>query len=137
MDLDYVRYMLLFQDTEAIVRKNGTWGLIKWVKCSAFDDKNCLCKLHNTPQKPHMCEAYDAYDCWYKNNFVLTDSQEIYRLSLERFDLWVQEIQFAENGNIISAPDFNQSLNILRNIPIKPTFMQLNATALASDIRSN
>ncbi len=137
MDLDYVRYMLLFQDTEVIVRQNGTWSLIKWEQCSAFDDGKCLCKLHNTPQKPHICEMYNAYDCWYKKNFVLTDSKEIYRLNLERFDLWIQEIQFAENGNIISAPDFNQSLDILLNIPIKPSFTQLNATALASDIRSN
>lgn len=137
MDLDYVRYMLLFPDTEVIVRKNGTWSLIKWVQCSAFDDTKCLCKLHNTPKKPNICKTYDAYNCWYKKNFVLTDSPEIYRLNLERFDVWVKEIQFAENGNIVSAPDFDRSLEILKDILIEPIFAQLDEAVLASDIRSS
>lgn len=135
MDLDYLRYMLLFPGTEAIVREDGSWGLIKWVKCSALDDSNCLCKLHNTAQKPHICKSYNAYNCWYKKNFVLTNSQEIYRLNLERFDIWIHEIQFAENGDIVSAPDFNQSIDILKDVPIEPTFAQLDDAILSSDIR--
>lgn len=137
MDLDYVRYVLLFPDTEVVVMQNGTWSLIKWVKCSAFDDTKCICKIHNTPEKPHICETYNAHNCWYKKNFVLTDSQELYRLNLERFDVWIKEIQFAENGNIISAPDFEKSLDIIKDIPIQPSFTIFDEELLALDIRKS
>lgn len=129
-DLDYVRYMLLFPDTEAIVKQDGGWGLIKWVQCGAFDDQKFLCTLHNTPEKPQICSTYDAHNCWYKKSFVLTDSQELYRLNSARFEVWIKEIQFAENGNIISAPDFNRSLELLKDIPIEPNFAQSNKIVL-------
>lgn len=121
-DLDYVRYMLLFPDTEVIVNQNGGWGMIKWVHCRAFDEKNFKCKLHNTPEKPQICRLYDAHNCWYKKNFVQITSPQLYRLNLERFEVWIKEVKFDGNGNIVSAPDFTRSLDMVKAIPIQPNF---------------
>ena len=121
-DLDYLRYMLQFPNTEAIIRPDGSWSLIKWVDCIAFDLTSHKCRLHGTPQKPLICRNYDAYNCWYKKNFVNASSQEIYRLNLARFDVWIQHIQFDTGGMIASAPDFNAGLELIKDIPIEPVF---------------
>jgi len=132
MDIDFMHYMLLFPNTEVVITFNGEWSLIKWEQCTEFDPITLTCKLHNTPQKPRTCTMYNPYNCWYKKSFVLDDTQQVYRLNLERFSVWVEELQFAEDGQIISAPDFERSLEILRDMPIMRHLGQLTADALAS-----
>ena len=121
-DLDYLRYMLLFPDTEAIIKQDGSWNLIKWVTCRAFEALSLKCSLHNTPDKPQICRLYDAHNCWYKRNFVQVSSEELYRLNLARFEVWIQEVQIDANGTIVSAPEFNRALELLKDIPIEPSF---------------
>lgn len=135
MDIDFIRYLLLFRNTEMAVSTAGEWSIVKWEECSALDVDTCLCRLHNTPQKPHTCTQFNPYNCWYKNNFVLEGSQDVYRLDLKRFDVWVKEVQFAEDGRIIAGPDFERSMEILQEMPIERHFVPLSESVLTSDPR--
>jgi hypothetical protein len=130
--------MLLFPRTEMVVTLTGdtvAWAIIKWEDCSAFEASTCTCKLHHTSDKPRMCRSYDAYNCWYKRCFVLEQSPESYRMDMTRFKVWVNEIQFAEDGSIVWAPDFENSWEMLKDMPIEPRFQLLTGTALAADSR--
>ncbi len=133
MDIDFLHYMLLFPYTEVVVTLNGEWSIVKWERCSEFEASNHTCKLHNTLDKPRTCSMYNPYNCWYKRSFVLDGSHQVYRLDLARFNLWVTELQFSEDGKIISAPNFERSLEILRDMPIKPYLETLTTGALESD----
>jgi len=82
-----------------------------------------------------MCRSYDAYNCWYKRCFVTEQAPEAYRLDMARFKTWANEIQFAEDGNIVWAPDFESSREMLKDMPIEPRFQLLTETALAADSR--
>jgi hypothetical protein len=135
MDIDFLRYMLLFPHTEVVVTLNGEWSILKWEQCSEFEDSSHTCKLHNTSDKPRTCVMYNPYNCWYKRAFVLNDSHQVYRLDLTRFNLWVTELQFSEDGKIISAPNFERSLEILKDIPIEPYLEALTTDAVESDPR--
>jgi hypothetical protein len=133
MDIDFLRYMLLFPDTEVVVTLNGEWSILKWEQCVEFDVSTHTCKLHNTADKPRTCSMYNPYNCWYKKAFVLNDSNQVYRLDLARFNLWVAELQFAEDGKINSAPDFERSLEILKDTAIEPRVELQSRLSIESD----
>ncbi len=135
MDTDFLHYMLLFPHTEVVVTLTDNWSIVKWEDCRAFEASKHMCKLHNTPAKPRTCSTYNPYNCWYKRSFVLNDSREVYRLDLERFEVWVNEIQFAEDGKSISMPNFERSLDIVKGMPIAPHIGLLSGNASASDPR--
>lgn len=137
MDIDFVHYMLLFPRTEIVVTRGGEWNIVKWENCGEFDADSLICKMHGTPGKPRTCAMYNPYNCWYKKAFVLDGSPEMYRLDLARFEAWLNDIHFAEDGKISSAPNFERSLEILKDIPIEPCLRPLPVDTLASDPRLN
>ena len=127
--------MLLFPHTEVVVTLAGDWSIIKWEDCSAFEANKNSCQLHNTSEKPRTCTMYNPYNCWYKRSFVLRNSREVCRLDLARFKAWVNEIRFAEDSKIISMPNFERSLEIVKGMPIEPHIELLSGDTLASDPR--
>lgn len=135
MDMDHMRYMLLFPRTEMVVSRNGDWSVVKWENCRELEHGTCTCKLHDTVAKPQTCAAFNGYNCWYKRNFVTERPPEIYRLDKARFDVWVGEIHFDEQGQIVRVPGFEVSQEILSDIPIEPMFQPLADTSLGQDIR--
>lgn len=135
MEVDHVRYLLLFPGTEMAVTTNGDWFYLRWVQCQEFDSEGCLCKVHHTPQQPRICFTYNAYDCWYKRNFVTDAPPNLYRLNLERFNVWVNEILFDEAGQIAQAPPFEDAQAIVKEIPIRPSFQAQAGTIALEDIR--
>lgn len=134
-DIDAIRYLLLFPGTEVCVSSEGEWSVIRWTTCIALDRATSLCTLHHTPLKPQTCLQYNAYSCWYKNNFVIDRPPQIYRLDMARFDVWVKEIRFGDDGRIVSAPDFERSLELLAGLPIEPRFQLMSDEELANDPR--
>ncbi len=50
------------------------------------------------------------------HSFVLNDPPQVYRLDLPRFEVWIKEIKFPEDGKIIKAPDFERSFEVLKDI---------------------
>lgn len=137
MDIDFVYYMVFFPRTEFVVSEKGDWRIVKWEDCQAFDATKMICKLHNKPQKPRTCTMYNPHNCWYKSSFVLDGAATAYRLDLNRFEVWVKEIQFAEDGRITAAPDFERSLEILKGIPIEPVFKPMTNEFISGDARRN
>jgi hypothetical protein len=135
MDIDFLHYMLFFPHTEVVVTLNGDWSIVKWESCREFDAAAHTCRLHNTPAKPRTCAMYNPYNCWYKKNFVANQSQQVYRLDLVRFNTWVGELQFAGDGKIIAAPDFERALEVLKDLPIGPCLDMQNTDGLSSDPR--
>lgn len=135
MDLDHMRYMVLFPKTELVVTVNGDWSVVKWENCREFETSTCTCKVHNTPAKPRTCATFNGHNCWYKKNFATERPSEIYRLDLARFDVWVNEIRFDEQGRIALAPSFEVSQEILKDMPIEPTFQLMVDTTLEGDAR--
>lgn len=122
VDIDHVYYMLMFPNTEMVVTATGDWFVLKWQDCREFEADTCGCKVHDSPSQPCICFSYNAYDCWYKKNFTVELPPGIYRLDLARFDVWVNEILFDDNGRIASAPSFEKSQQVLKAIPIEPLY---------------
>ena len=135
LDLDYVSYMLLFPRTEVVVSINGDWNILKWEDCHAFEAFTLTCKIHDTPEKPRTCAMYNPYNCWYKKSFVLNEPPQAYRLDLARFNLWVTEVKFSSDGKIMSGPNFERALEILKDQPIEPRIELPVHYSLKSDIR--
>jgi hypothetical protein len=135
-DVDHIRYMLQFPHTEIVSTADGLWWVLKWETCMLFAAGTCTCTVHNTPAKPMVCTNYNAFDCWYKKNFVTEQPPNIYRLSLARFDVWVRSIRFDEDGRIVEAPSFEQSQLLVQGIPIEPMLYMLPGETLAGDIRA-
>ena len=136
MDIDHARYLLLFPATEMVVTNKGEWYVLKWSTCREFDESSCACGIHGTNEQPRICFAYNAYNCWYKRNFVTDQPPELYRLDLARFDVWVNEILFDDAGKIARAPNFEAAQALLRDLPLSPTF-RTAATISLNDLTVN
>lgn len=136
MDMDFLRYMLLFPGTEVVVTTSGEWKIIRWQDCSALEAETITCRMHNTSAKPRTCAMYNPYNCWYKRSFVTDGSAEVYRMDLARFEVWVHEIQFGEDGQITSVPNFERSLKVLKDMPMEPSFHRTRGETLRSDPRA-
>ena len=83
-----------------------------------------------------VCTNYNAFDCWYRKNFVTDQPPGLYRLNLARFDVWVRSIRFDEEGRIVEAPTFEQSQVLLQGIPIEPMLQMRPSETLAADVRA-
>jgi len=119
-DLDQVRYLLLFPDTEVLVSVTGDWSIVKWSTCGELDGACATCRVHGTPAQPRICATFSPYNCWYKRNFVAGGTPETYRLDRARFDRWVEAIGLDQDGRIVAAPSFEEAQELLAGSPISP-----------------
>jgi len=55
MDLDHMRFSLLFPNTEINISIDGRFTLVKWASCQLFDEGSCRCQVHGTHKKPLTC----------------------------------------------------------------------------------
>ena len=120
MDLDFVRYLLNFPRIEVAVSKRGDWLILIREVCGHFDQESHLCKVHGTSEQPLTCQYYNPYQCWYRPNLSVDNPRDIYVLKRETFDYWLQRVRFNENGEVISAPDFEESREILKEWEQQP-----------------
>jgi hypothetical protein len=133
MDVDYMRFMLQFPNTEYILAPNGDFSVVKWERCSFLDEKN-KCKLHGTPEKPKTCTQYNPWNCWYHSVFTANNSPDLIRLNLERYNLWSQYVQFDSNYLVTSMPTFAEAFNLVGSVPIQPVFPNRGQTVAAAGI---
>lgn len=123
MSVDHLRFALNFPDTEFIISQAGEFSLVKWSKCSLFDEKQATCTVHSTPKQPLTCVHFNPHQCWYKRNFVTEkEAPDVLRLNMERYDVWVQKIEFEEDQSIKSFPDFAEMQEAFKDIAIEPVF---------------
>jgi hypothetical protein len=132
MDVDYMRYMLQFPNTEYIIAPNGDFSVVKWERCSFLDQEN-KCKLHGTPEKPKTCTQYNPYNCWYHAVFT-GNTSDLIRINLQRYEFWSQLLQFDSNYQIVAMPTFAESYNAVGSLPIQPVFPNRHAVAAAPGI---
>jgi len=135
MQVDHIKYLLNFPNTEILITRSGDWHLVRWGNCCEFEVRDLTCKLHNTPDKPRICVNYNPYNCWYKRIFVINEPPEAYRLNSARFKEWVNGIRFNEQGKVTTTPDFELALEIVKTIPLETTFKMLNNEFAAADVR--
>jgi hypothetical protein len=121
-DLDYVRYSLLFPNTEFLISSEGTWTLVRWQDCSALKSDTCTCTLQGTVAKPRICTTFNPHNCWYKRNLVTSSPPDLYRLDLARFEVWVKEIVLDDSGTIVAVPSFEEAQALLKEIAVQPAF---------------
>lgn len=114
MDWDFIRYILNFQTVDAIVSKGGDWAILIHQNCIHLDEQTHRCKVHNTNEQPKTCVYYNPYQCYYKINLLSKNSPEMYILDREKFKHWVQHIYFDEKEEIVDAPNFENSIQILK-----------------------
>jgi hypothetical protein len=107
-DLDYIRYLLGFPDSEMVVSRDGTWQHLMHKACGLLDLAQSRCSVHNTPRKPKICVAFDPYKCWYKRNFTVADPPDIVRLDISRFEMMLTACLFDDNGALIEVPSWEQ-----------------------------
>jgi Fe-S-cluster containining protein len=128
MGIDHILFCLQFPGTEFIVSEAGEFSIVKWAMCSLFNEKKCICSVHSTPKQPLTCVHFNPYQCWYKRNFVdVVMSPNIYRLNLERYAVWVKKIEFNDDHTITAFPSFQEAQELLKDIPIEPTFKKDNS----------
>jgi hypothetical protein len=122
MDLDQARYRLLAPGAELILSDTNDWLLLHWLTCSLFAEGTCSCSVHGTPAKPKVCVLANPWDCWFKLNFVGEVPRSIVRLDLARFDAWLEAVKLGDDGAIESLPSFEQTREIVSQLPIQPSF---------------
>ena len=128
MSVDHIRFSLLFPNTEFIVAESGEFSLVKWRKCSLLDDTKAMCTVHSTPEQPLTCVHFNPHQCWYKRNFVDTDTpSDVYRLNMDRYKVWIKSVAFNADGEVESFPAFQEAQEMFKDIPISPTFKSSKA----------
>lgn len=97
-DLDYMRYCLGFPGIEIGIA-DGRWVIVVRTTCRHLQDSRC--SLYGNPERPLLCNSYDARNCTYVVEFGTPRPPDFLRLSLEEFELLAESIEFDEYGNIL------------------------------------
>lgn len=115
MDLDYIRYMVGFQNVEMILNQDGRWQVVIEQICQLLDQELNLCTVHNTPRKPKTCVFFNPYRCWYKRNFTTENPPEIIRIDIEAIETILERVHFDQNGNITEIPSWELIQELVNN----------------------
>lgn len=86
MDLDYIRYMIGFQNVGVILNSNGQWQVFVEEDCQLLDQEANLCTVHNTSKKPKTCVFFNPH------------------LDMEAMEIILPHVRFDGDGNIIEIP---------------------------------
>lgn len=120
VEFDYIRFALLHGRAEFLITRQDTYSFAYWSSCRHLDESSYQCTVHHTPAQPKTCWFYNPYNCYYKRNFVGDTVVDVLRLNLERFDLWMKELMFDDDGILIFRPTFEHSIEIVKGIPLSP-----------------
>jgi hypothetical protein len=118
--LDYALYLIGFSNIEFALIQGTTWRVHYRMRCSNLNKEN-LCVVHNTPQKPSVCRTYDPFRCFYVKTFGAVSDPAHLRFDRARFLLYAAELEFNEDREIISYPDMTILCDAL------PPFVENNA----------
>lgn len=102
-DVDYARYLLNFANIELAYVSGQTWRVHYVAPCSRLD-KNGLCTLHGTVQKPQVCLNYNARSCFYQPMFLQPENTNFMRFDAERFEVLSKLLTFSDQGQLLELP---------------------------------
>lgn len=115
-DLDRCRYLLNFAGIELGVADNGTWSVAYRVPCRFLDPDTHGCTIHDSPDLPENCRAYDAYDCRYRQ-VLLRQTDQIVRLDRRRFEALLGEVRFDRDRRIAALPPWEWVVEVVGAMP--------------------
>ena len=113
MEIDHIRYRLNFSRLEMAVSKTGDWFILVHDTCGYFDKEAKMCAVHGSDKQPLTCKHYNPHHCWYWLNLESAEAPDIYILNRASFEYWVDWLKFNKNGEIVAAPNFKESQEIL------------------------
>ena len=115
MDFDYIRYMMMFEDAEMLLAKDGSWSTLMHRECTRLDREHGRCTVHDSPEQPRTCFFFNPYNCWYKRNFHATqDPPDAVRMGLQGYDAVLALVQLDDAGNVLAVPTWEQARAAVR-----------------------
>lgn len=116
-DLDRVRYWLGFDRLMVGVQRLGSWRLFYRQPCSHLDRASSLCRVHGTPDKPMVCQVFDAKGCLYRANLIGgRPGPDLVQLDLRRYQAVLERVAVDERGRIASMPGFDEIREVVAPI---------------------
>ena len=100
-NLDFFRYCLGFPGVEVAAADSG-WSLVVQSRCRHLAGSRC--GVYGQPERPLLCQYYDAWQCTYRPTLGSPRPAGFVRLGLEEFDRLAECFDFDPNGQIIRHP---------------------------------
>lgn len=129
--LDYAFYLCNFANIELALVDGQTWRAHYRAQCSRLDESN-RCTLHNTPQKPKVCQRYNGYTCFYKPMFECSESDRFIRFDRARLEAFANLLTFDGHRNIVGYPDIvtlRQSLPVFHEVKKDPIVLTIEPSS--------
>lgn len=104
-DVDYAAYLLNFDNIELGIGADGTWSAYYRQACRFLADDGG-CGLHGTPDKPHICQQYNPYSCWYRPALAGPGHDDYLRVDRGRFERLVDMVEFDAGRELAAVPSW-------------------------------
>lgn len=117
MEMDYIRYSLGFHGIRMLLYKDGMWQIQVEQTCRHLITETNRCSVHNTPKQPKTCSFFNPHQCFYKRNFTGSQSPDLLKINLERFEILLNHVVFDEEGKITQIPSFETMEALFEKIP--------------------
>ncbi len=105
-DVDEVRFLLGFEGLAVALTDHG-YRLIVQTACRALTADN-RCGLFDSPERPFLCNEYDATRCHYRIEFGTARPAGHVRLRYEDFPAFARCFRFDEAGRVTAAPSVDE-----------------------------
>lgn len=117
-DVDYAAYLLNFDNIELGIAADGTWSAYYRQACRFLDADGGGCTLHGTPEKPHICQQYNPYSCWYRPALAGPGHEDYLRVDRARLERLVELVEFDEGRRIAEAPSWPVLQELFADLPV-------------------
>ncbi|MEQ0563478.1 hypothetical protein ABJI51_30745 [Amycolatopsis sp. NEAU-NG30] len=118
-DVDYARYLLNFDNIELGVTREGAWSVYYRQACRFLDADTLGCRLHGTPDKPHVCVQYNPFSCFYRTAFSPGGAEGYLRVDRRRLDVIVEALTFDADRRVVAAPTVESLAEAFEALPIE------------------
>ena len=104
VELDLARYLLNFERIELGLSPDGEWSVYYSYPCRFLDRQDFTCTIHGTPRQPQVCVTYNPFNCWYKDVFASSVSQQALRIDRQRLEYFLARVVVDDQRNILEMP---------------------------------
>lgn len=117
-DVDYALYLLNFDNLELGVAPDGAWSAYYRQACRFLAPDTLACRLHGTPDKPHVCQQYNPYSCFYRGALSEDTSPTYLRIDRRRMRLFADTLAFDDDRRVVGAPTIEGLLELFGDEPV-------------------
>ena len=115
-DVDYAAHLLDFPGIELGLTADGSWSTYWTVPCSHLVGGRC--DLHGTPEKPHICQQYNPYACWYRSALGDGGGTDYLRIDKARMQRVLELVEFDDQRTIAAVPTWDELVEAFADLPI-------------------